>query len=198
LPDTTVRVAGFRMMKRTLITDQTLEPTQVAGFNQFFDDFNGTTGWRYGGAIDQKFARDIFGGVEFSVRELVAPFIGPENTVEKEDTDEQLGRAYVFWTPHPWLALRAEYQIERFKSPAKHSQPAKVDTQKVPLGISFFHPSGFSAFVTVSYVNQAVRLEELAGSLSGRSDFWLVDPAISYRLPQRYGFISVGATNLFD
>ena len=25
-------------LKRTLITDQTLEPTQVAGFNQFFDD----------------------------------------------------------------------------------------------------------------------------------------------------------------
>jgi hypothetical protein len=33
---------------------------------------------------------------------------------------------------------------------------------------------------------------------SGSDDFWTVDAAISYRLPKRYGFISVGATNLFD
>ena len=38
VPSTTVRAAVFRALKRTLITDQTLEPTQVAGFNQFFDD----------------------------------------------------------------------------------------------------------------------------------------------------------------
>lgn len=35
---TTLRAAAFRVLKRTLITDQTLEPTQVAGFNQFFDE----------------------------------------------------------------------------------------------------------------------------------------------------------------
>ena len=197
LPDTTIRLAGFRMLKRTLITNQTLEPTQVAGFNQFFDDFNGTTGWRYGGAIDQKITRDLFAGVEFSARELDVPFIGPTE-VEHENTDEQLGRAYLFWTPHPWLALRSEYVIERFKSPAHHSQPAQVDTQRVPLGISFFHPSGFSVFVRGTYVNQTVRLEELAGSRSGRSEFFVVDPQISYRLPYRYGLISIGATNVLN
>ena len=54
---TTLRAAAFRVLKRTLITDQTLEPTQVAGFNQFFDDPNLTEAWRYGGAIDQKFTK---------------------------------------------------------------------------------------------------------------------------------------------
>jgi len=54
-PGTTVRAAVFRTLKRTLITQQTLEPTQVAGFNQFFDDADLTEAWRYGGAIDQKF-----------------------------------------------------------------------------------------------------------------------------------------------
>ena len=28
--------------------------------------------------------------------------------------------------------------------------------------------------------------------------FWLVDAAINYRLPKRYGFVTVGAKNLFD
>ena len=33
---------------------------------------------------------------------------------------------------------------------------------------------------------------------SGESDFWVVDAVINYRLPKRYGFVTVGATNLFD
>lgn len=70
LANTTLRAAAFRTFKRTLITNQTLEPTQVAGFNQFFDDVNGTEAWRYGGAIDQRFTKNLFGGVEFSKRDL--------------------------------------------------------------------------------------------------------------------------------
>ena len=64
LPSTTVRAAAFRTVKRTLITQQTLEPTQVAGFNQFYDDDELTEAWRYGGAIDQQFSSDIYGGLE--------------------------------------------------------------------------------------------------------------------------------------
>lgn len=33
---------------------------------------------------------------------------------------------------------------------------------------------------------------------SGEEDFWVVDLAIGYRLPKRYGFITVGATNITD
>jgi len=33
---------------------------------------------------------------------------------------------------------------------------------------------------------------------SDEDKFWVFDAAISYRLPKRYGFITVGATNLFD
>jgi hypothetical protein len=30
------------------------------------------------------------------------------------------------------------------------------------------------------------------------NNFWVVDAAVTYRLPQRYGFVAVGATNIFD
>ena len=119
---TTLRAAAFRVLKRTLITDQTLEPTQVAGFNQFFDDFDLTEAWRYGGAIDQKFTKSLFGGVEFSKRDLTVPILDvtdPFNPVNRDvDANEYLGRAYLFWTPHRWLALRAQYIFERFKREA--------------------------------------------------------------------------------
>ncbi len=41
-PSSTLRMAAFRTMTRTLISKQTIEPTQVAGFNQFYDDQPGT------------------------------------------------------------------------------------------------------------------------------------------------------------
>ena len=100
---TVLRAAAFRTMKRTLISNQTLEPTQVAGFNQFFDDINGTDAWHYGGAIDQQFSKDIYSGVEFTKRDMNVPYLDfsdPETPANRKvDWEEYLGRAYAFWTP---------------------------------------------------------------------------------------------------
>jgi hypothetical protein len=202
-PDTTLRVAAFRVLKRTLITNQTLEPTQVAGFNQFFDDNNGTDAWRYGAAIDQKFTKDLFGGLEFSKRDLKAPFlfsIAGKDFTRREDRDEDLDRAYLFWTPHAWLALRAEYIFEYLKTEGFTGRPKQLNTHRVPLGISLFHPSGLSASLRATYFNQDGKsfIRPNGKVQSGSDAFWIGDVAINYRLPQRYGFITVGATNLFD
>jgi tetratricopeptide (TPR) repeat protein len=206
-PNTTLRVAVFRVLKRTLITDQTLEPTQVAGFNQFFDDINATDSWRYGGAIDQKFSPTLFGGLEVSERILNIPFefIDPITTVSevrRGDAKEMLGRIYLFWTPHPWLALSTEYQYERFNIEKNDAafDFKEVMTHRVPFGISFFHPTGLSALLKATYFNQEgdfIR-RGLACCEFGADNFWIIDTAISYRLPKRRGFITLGATNLFD
>jgi tetratricopeptide (TPR) repeat protein len=188
---TTLRAAAFRVLKRTLITDQTLEPTQVAGFNQFFDDSDLTEAWRYGGAIDQKFTSSLFGGVEFSKRDLTVPnlldVLDPFNPVNRDGHwNEYLGRAYLFWTPHPWLALRAQYLFERFERDL--IGPTELDTQRVPLGIGFFHPSGLSASLTATHWDQdgtfTFFFDPSVPVRSGSDDFWTVDAAISYRLPK--------------
>ena len=106
LSGTTFRATASRVLRRTLITEQTLEPTQVAGFNQFYDDFNSTEAWRYGGAVDQKFTENVLGGAEVSYRDKETPNIDfATNTLTNLSSTEWLGRAYMFWTPHPWLAL---------------------------------------------------------------------------------------------
>ncbi|HEX5022916.1 MAG TPA: tetratricopeptide repeat protein [Candidatus Binatia bacterium] len=204
LSDTTIRAAAFRTLKRTLITDQTVEPTQVAGFNQFFDDNNGTSAWLYGVAVDQKFTKQFFAGSEFSHRDLNSRFVrrntlAGTTTLGKQDEQEDLSRVYLFWTPDPWWGLRAEYMFERFKSDGLTNLPERLNTHRVPLGVSFFHPSGLSATLGPSYVHQEGRFVLLNGNIrSGSEDFWTVDAAINYRLPKRYGFIGVAATNLFD
>ena len=200
--DTTVRGAVFRVLKRTLITDQTLEPTQVAGFNQFFDEFNATDYWVYGGAIDQKFTQSIYGGAEFTYRSLKVPSLNLARSLDNFNWDEYLARAYLFWTPHNWLALSAEYLYEDLERDEGFADGAKdVVTHRVPLGINFFHSSGLSASLKGTYVNQDgnfSRKNETIVFNNGDDDFFLVDMAISYRFPKRYGSLTIGVKNLTD
>jgi len=206
LPNTTLRAAAFRVFKRSLLTNQTLEPTQVAGFNQFYDDFESTDSWRYGIAVDQKFSQTIFGGVEFSKRDLKVPiqFANPftgVTEVKRNDWHEYLARAYLFWTPHEWLALSTEYQYERFeRDPNFGFGLMEATTHRVPLGLRFFHPSGLSFALKATYFHQDGDFQRKAGPCceSDTSDFWVVDSTIDYRLPKRYGFLTIGVKNLFD
>jgi hypothetical protein len=200
---TTLRGAAFRTLKRTLITDQTLEPTQVAGFNQFFDDLNGTEAWVYGVAWDQKFPKNIYFGLEGNYRDLEIPYIfspapGAASN-EEENGDEYTGRAYLFWTPHDWIALRVEGLYEKFETNGNLNLPENVETYRVPVGINFFHPSGLSALLSTTYYDQEGQFVRANGTDDRNDDtFWLADAAIRYRFPKRYGFFTIGATNLFD
>ena len=200
---TTVRAAVFRAVKRTLVTNQTLEPTQVAGFNQFFDDNNGTDGWRLGGAVDQKIMRDMYSGIELSKRDLESPFVQTDvlgnSRLGEQDLREVQFRGYFLWAPHPWVSLSSEFFYESFKSQALTAQPRDLETFRVPVGLSFFHPTGISSSVKATYVNQDGEFVRLNRTRETGSDsFWTVDAMINYRLVKRYGFITLGVTNLFN
>jgi hypothetical protein len=231
-PDTTVRAAVFRVLKRSLISNQTIETTQVAGFNQFFDDAEGTDAWRYGVAVDQKFTPDLYGGAEFSQRNLEVPFSAtvlpsspppppppaaqqpppppppssPSVTkVLQTDWEEYLGRAYLYWTPYPFLALSVEYEYERFdrdRDKGFVAGIADVETHRYPLGINFYHSSGFSAGVRATYIDQKGTFQPTFAPpgtfTSGEDHFWVVDASVGYRLPKRLGLITIDAKNLFD
>jgi hypothetical protein len=207
IPSTTLRGAVFRTLKRTLATNQTLEPTQVAGFNQFFDDPNATKAWVYGAAVDQKFSKNIYIGLEGTYRDMKVPFfnqpaLGAPFELEVEKWDEWVGRAYLFWTPHEWLALSGEYRYEDYKRKGLTQGLIRSETHSVPLGVNFFHPSGLSCGLKTTYYDQDGKFERrvILGTPNENADdnFWLVDAAINYRLPKRYGFFTVGVTNLFD
>jgi outer membrane receptor for ferrienterochelin and colicin len=75
-------------------------------------------------------------------------------------------------------------------------------TSRVPLSAGFFHPSGFIANVTLTYWNQTGTFEPLSApagtQVEGRDTFWLTDAMVGYRMPERYGLITVGVKNLFD
>ncbi len=203
--DTLVRLAAFRSTKRPVVANQTLEPTQVAGFNQFYDDYNSTVSRRYGAAIDHKLSSDLHGGIEVSRRDLDVPVAGFDvffNPIYYNvDWEENLSRVYLFWTPESWLGLKMEYQYEKIDRVELTDGVQHAKTQRVLLGMRLFGSSGWSFAIDPTYYDQQGTFESILNPgtfTDGEDSFWVVDSAVSYRLPKRTGIISAGLKNMFD
>ncbi len=205
-PATTLRAAAFRTLKRPFVADQTIEPTQVAGFNQFFDEWDGMQAWNYGVALDRKFSADLFAGAEFTRRDLVTPPFFNFATMASETADwrEHVGRAYVYWTPSRQVALGAEYLQERFDRDAVSMIEFKrVTTRRVPLSASYFHPCGFYSRVKSTWFDQDGQFfpQSFATGeppVPAGDSFWVVDASVGYRFPRRLGLVAVEGRNLFN
>ncbi len=204
--DLVVRGAAFRTVKPALVANRSIEPTQIAGFNQLFDDGNADEAWRYGGAIDYQITDDLFIGAEFTWRDLTVPVFIPTG-VTFEDQEEQLGGAYLYWAINDRWALSGRVSYDRFQTGVNDSSvfgdvPLKVETFSVPIMVRYFHPSGFFAGLGGTYVNQDVTRTFAAktnlGLADGSDDFFVVDAAIGFRFPDRRGIASLTVSNLLD
>jgi len=198
-----LRLAWFETIKPALITNQTLEPTQVAGFNQLFDDSSGTRSRRVGIGLDAYFSENIYGGIELSERDLRVPFFDQAFVLlETEKQQERIYRSYLYWLPHVHWTVNGEFQFERYTRNAmvvgNPDEPFQVQTLSAPLSINYFHPSGISGKFTTTYVQQ--NLERLTTSTvrDGTDSFVLFDAAIGYRLPNRKGLLSLEVRNLLN
>lgn len=203
----TLRGAAFRTLNRQLVANQTIEPTQIAGFNQFFDNNNGTIAWRYAFGLDYQPIKTVFLGGEVSWRDTKQPFMNNDSFIlQKQNESSHL--AYLYWTPTEWASLRTEYKFEntfRDFTPGQGNDtlPQSVTTHQVPTSLNLFHANGLFAKITGTYVNQHVAIvtdnvlptEQLKHQ---SEDFWTFDTALGFRFPQRIGSINFEVRNLFD
>jgi hypothetical protein len=203
-PDLEFRAAAFQVVKPYLANNHSLEPTQVAGFNQLFDDYNGTKSRRYGLGLDWKATRNLKAGIELTYRTRFDPTQDVSNATWLSETrHEQNHRLYMNWTPTDRLAARAEFVFDSYRSQQgiatdSDNLPLLAITRSLPLSLTYFDPNGFFGGVVATYVNQSVRRSPLSTEASGQSGFTVVDASIGYRLPKRYGVLSLSVKNLFD
>jgi tetratricopeptide (TPR) repeat protein len=196
--NTTIRFAAFRVLKRALTANQTVEPTHVAGFNQFFDDINGTQSRRYGLGIDQRFLGSLYGGVQLAKRDLRVPAIDAQ---QNQSWKERAGEAYLYWHPGTILALRAALDYLELDRGAdlRFNSFRRIRTIKAPLGASLSLPGQVTLRVGATYVRQSGDFPQLsAPSISDSDRFWLIDASLDFLLPRRYGYVGIAATNLLD
>jgi hypothetical protein len=197
----TVRATTVEVLSRQFAISETLEPTQVAGFNQFYDDLAATESRRTAVAFDQTLADGIFVGAEWSRRDLTVPFdiTGEEFRWEERNID-----VHVYWAPTSSVALTAAFQEEEFSRPIEF--PGKelitdVKTRSIPLGISVHMRNMLFGRLSATHVEQTGEFFSIAAGglpVPGKSTFWIADASLGYRLPRRKGSVSVDVRNLFD
>lgn len=223
-----IRLAAARSVKRAVTFEETLEPTEIVGFNQLYDDFTGTRSELYGLGLDAKLGAEWEAGVEATRRNLSVPRFFQEfgavtprddflevdfNTAEEdEDQREDRVRLYSYWTFGQRWSLSAEYEYEQFeRTPAQWTGnlgrqvaetdlPERIVTRSFPVALQYFHPSGFFGSAVATFVEQEVDyVSDLARQgRESEDDFWLFDVGIGYRLPKRAGIVSFEIRNLFD
>jgi tetratricopeptide (TPR) repeat protein len=197
----TLRAAAFKVLKPALFNNRTLEPTQIAGFNQLFDDPSATKSTRYGLGLDWIARPGLTFGAELTWRDLEEPIIDFAGGAVFEDREEELHRAYVYWTPTDRMAATAEVVYDRYQSSgditSETNIPELVRTVSVPVGLKYFLPNGLSAGIGGTYVDQRVRRYEFATQGEGEDSFFVVDASLAYLLPRRLGVLSLQVRNLF-
>ncbi len=204
--DLRLRAAVFRSGRSTLVNNRTIEPTQVAGFNQLFDDVSGVTSWRYGAGADWRISPQVSIGTEITWRELDEPVLDNSGQSERavlEKRTEALHSAYMFCTPGDRVSVRAQFIYDLYKSQTGllsefDNLPVRSETLSAPLTVTYFHPNGFYAALGGTMVSQSVVRAPAASQTQGSDSFFLVDTSVGYRLPHRLGSLSVAVKNLFD
>lgn len=206
-PQTLMRAAVFRTFKRNFINDQSIEPTQVAGFNQFFDDPARADAWRYGIAIDHRFNLTLQGGVEISHRELRIPYnnfttLG-DPFLDQTRWEEQSFMGYLYWLPKPrWgLGMNLLYDQQRRGEDISGARDfTRQTTWRAPFTLRYSPSKAWSWLADFIWIDQYGSFIRAVSnkSIDGHDRFWVTNGSVRYTFPRRRGALLLGIKNIFD
>jgi hypothetical protein len=218
---TTLRAAAFYRLSPAIGRLQSLEPTQVAGFNQFFDDPGGTKSFSYGVGFDQEIIKQLFFGGSYlrRSRTIPEPYCGdgvwnpfsgcaftPAVTTWDRESHDDIVSSYFNATLGSRVTAGLEYTWSKSRFDFTQVTPTGlfedfVDTQTLRPQVRFFLPFGLFGIASATHYDQQV--DQFGDwSVPDRqqvdSDFWTVDAQLGWRLPDRYGSIVLEGRNLSD
>ena len=146
-----------------------------------------------------------------SVRELWVPFLSSQN-VDKQK--EQVYSGYFYALLNPYWSFRSEIQYEnlsRNENPMQNDiAPNTIKTLSVPLKINYFNPNGFFANLSGTFISQNIKRLNQENSaafgllfpknlkIEGKSNFFLLDAFVGYRMSSRKGLLSFEVKNLLN
>ncbi len=188
----TLRTAYIESIVRPLQFEQTIEPTQVAGFNQYFDDVEGTEVQQTGIGADVELTDRLGFGVELYRRELEVPHMDAVGQV-KENVDDEILNGYFYWAATDRIGLRAGYEKEKLKRQFE-IDPKKLSTSRTPIGLSYHWPSG----LFLDFEGNRIDQEITQNGITEQDSFWNVDAVLGYRLPKRIGKVEIIVKNMLD
>lgn len=196
-PDIDLRAAYFQSLKRPSQIEQTLEPTNLSGFNQFFDEADGIESNQYALGFDVDAGRGNWFGGEMYFQKSDIPF-GAENTVMQK-AESTRGRLSWNWSAEPW-AISATYHFERSKylniENAFGNIPSPLTTHKVPLQIQWHSDGGLMVSATATFLEQSAEFDQR--QVEADTHFTLLDAELRYSFLRRTAEVSLHCNNIFN
>jgi Tfp pilus assembly protein PilF len=215
----TIRLAAFRNRVSVILPSlyETLEPTQIVGFNLLYDDIDQTDSWNYAVSYSHKFNNNLHAGVTSLYRDLETRInilqtttLPPTTSPQDLDYNDKHANIWLNWTLSSQWSLGLEYSYGLYDLEKGIKSPSdailapdgvlKLETHKLPLSISYFHPSGIISNLTTTYYDQKGNFIDQSGFTTQRDEDngVITDLIFSYRLQKRKGILSLGVKNLFD
>jgi len=199
----TVRAAAFKVFKRSIVTNKTLEPTQIAGFNQLYDDFNASPSYRYGLGMDYNWKRKYFIGIESSKRNIEQREYLTDSFIDSERNETDL-HAYIYGLPHKYISISAELTKYTIKQEVTNDQiivtrPNFVDTLTLPITLKILLSKGIYTSLKGTYVDQKTEFKgHTVATQAIRDRFPVFDISVQYNLPRKFGTVSLSIQNIFE
>ena len=213
-----IRFAYFETLKRSILADQTIEPTSILGFNQFFDEGEGTKAEQKTVAWDGKYLSfktysnwNFYYGASYIDRDLDVPVFDPDfftgeliqSTIASENNSTKL---YFYSTfdisPEHGLSFGLEYTKNKIKNSdeaALGDLIINADTKQLSINLGYFNSNGLSLNVEPTYYKQSGLFDSLtAGPEEGSDDFWLFDLTARWKFPSYSGQLVFSVDNIFD
>ena len=197
-PAVTFRAAAFRAIKPDLAANQLLEPTHVAGINQFRDDFSGTRVDVLAAGIEGRPTKELRAGLSVERRESSVPLrSGPQ--IFLRDREERIGSAYLGVLPRDDLAITLGISLSEFNEPQSSAggSPMLTRTLAVPVEVSYFHPSGPKASITATFLRQDLQRQELGEHVHRDDGGLLLDASLEFPINRSVSLFLDGR-NLLD
>ena len=194
-----LRAATSRTLKRPFILDQVIEPTTLGGFNQFFDDEDGTEAQLYAAGFDLSPFEGLWFGGEVVFRDLSTPLplFGTTRAVDFGG-EEWRYRGYANFAFGGGVAVAAGVEHTEAQSDVTGRAEA-LRTTRAPLTLSYFDESGLFASGTATYIKQRVLDRSLGlGPMIGEDQGIIFDASVGFRLPNKRGVISLEVQNITD
>lgn len=201
---TTLRGAFFQGVSGSKYDRESLAPTQFAGFNQVFDDTNGTRWRRAAAGVEQRFGNGVNTGLEVSARHMDVPipdFFSSSNDLEA--WKEQLHRAHLTLPLGQKVAFSLEWRHEEIKAPDNTAlrdsfNPYKVRTNLIPARL-WFKTGPTDTLLEHWTVDQHAALLSSAGSETrAQSKFSVTNLRFSVPMASNRLTLSLGIYNVFD
>ena len=207
-PSTTIRAASFRSIQRPLVAGQTIEPVQIAGFGQYFDDVYGSIARRTAVAIDHRFGDTLYVGFSGGIRRIEATsrFFDANGNPQFvfNPWTEREGGGYVHWMARKDLVLSiqlAREAFERTESNPGIAQFLSLVQWRLPVSAQWFASERVSLYSRLSYLHQqgvfCSRTTNFC-DVPGRESSVVTDFGATYRFPRRMGGVSLDVLNAFN